>query len=213
MIEINHEAINIIQQILRAPVSEENYKHIHAALAVSKKHMIPSQEIISKYLDLANFYKSKRDLCNNISVLEEARDLSKTDYPIIYQIAKSLNTYWTEHSMELCELDLIWLAQYLQKIDDDLSESKYYFSLKGKLKKLYSLIHKVHKFDTQSDQIVETKHTFFLSQLTTKQYEDLTPDERKQRVAEILGKKLRQIYENSIETPETNTKKDSDASN
>ena len=77
---------------------------------------------------------------------------------------------------------------------------------------LYSLIKKVNNAETLLGQDGETPHTFFLSQLTTKQYEGLTPDERKRRVADILGKKLRELYNSQSKNSETDAKDKSDAS-
>ena len=212
MTVFDHDTIDLIRRILSSPVSEENYEQIHGALCSAKKHLIPRQELVGKYLELATFHITNGDLRSNIAILEEVRELATTDYPVIYQIAKSLTKYWKEYSEELSEVDLIWLAQYLQKVDDDLSDSNIYYALRGKLEVLYSLIKKVNNTETQLDQVTETIHTFFLSQLTIKQYEGLTPNERKQRVAEILGKKLRELCDAPSKHPETDAKDKSDAS-
>ena len=212
MTPFDHDSIKIIRQIISSPVADENYEQIHGALTSAKKHMIPRQELVDKYLELATLHITNGDLRKNITILEEARELATTDYPVIYQIAKSLTRYWKEYSGELCEIDLIWFAQYLQKVDDDLSDSGIYYALRGKLGGLYSLINKVNRAETQLEQVAETAHTFFLSQLTTKQYDGLTPDERKQRVAEILGKKLRELYNARLNDSETDAKDKSDGS-
>ena len=212
MIKINYDTINIIKQVLKVSVTDENCEQIHGALAAAKGQMIPRQELVYIYLELAAHHKNRGNLLKNIDILDEASDLSKADYSIIYQLTESLKEYWTEHGAELCEVDLVWLSQYLQKIDDDLSESKMYFALKGKLNRLYSLINKVRRAKPQREQIAETKHTFFLSQLTTKQYEDVSPEERKQRVAKILGKRLKQLYKDTVRNPEDDAKDTSNAS-
>ena len=212
MTTFDHDTIDLIRQIISSPVSEDNFEQIHGALVSGKKQMIPKQEIVAKYLELATFHTINDDLRSNIGTLEEARELVTSDYPVIYQIAKSLSYYWKEYSEELSETDLIWFAQYLQKVDDDLSNSNVDYSLKSKLGGLYSLIKKVNNAETLLGQDGETPHTFFLSQLTTKQYEGLTPDERKRRVADILGKKLRELYNSQSKNSETDAKDKSDAS-
>ena len=212
MTAFDYDTIDLIRQIISSPVSEDNFEQIHGALVSSKKQMIPKQEIVTKYLELATFHATNGDLRSNIATLEEARELAKSDYPVIYQIAKSLTGYWNEFSEELSELDIIWFAQYLQKVDDELSNSNIYSALRGKLGGLYSLINKVNNAESQLEQDGETTHTFFLSRLTTKQYEGLTPDERKQCVAEILGKKLRELYNSHSSDSKTDAKDESDAS-
>lgn len=209
MTVFDHDTIKIIKQIINSPVADENYEQIHGALCSAKKQMIPRQELISKYLELAAFHNTKGDLRRNIEILEEARELGTSDYPVVYQIAKSLTKYWNENAEGFCGVDLIWLTQYLQKVDGDLANTNFYHALRGKLGRLYSLINKVNNAETQLEQVAETTHTFFLSQLTTKQYEDLTPDERTQRVAEILARKLRKML---AERQATDAKEDSNAS-
>jgi hypothetical protein len=212
MTAFDHDTIDLIRQIISPQVSEDNFEQIHGALVSGKKQMIPKQEIVDKYLELAAFHTTNDDLRSNIAILEETRELVTSDYPVVYQIAKSLTYYWKEYSEELSETDIIWFAQYLQKVDDGLSDSNIYYALKGKLGGLYSLIQKVNNAETQLEQDGETAHTFFLSRLTSKQYEGLTPDERKLRVAEILGKKLRELYNTRSNDSETGAKDKSDGS-
>ncbi len=197
----DYTIIEIIEKLLEQPVSIENYDRIHGAIIAGKKHQVRHHIMVDKYLELVDFKRNSHDIRAVINVLEEAREISKTDYRVIYRIGKYLSSYWKIYGQEFCVNDNLLLGQYLQRVDDGLHESKFYYSLKSKLGALYLLQNKVRKTEQTNSTEIESKHTNFFSQLINKQYADLTDDERTQRVAEIfergLRKSLKEATQNS----------------
>ncbi len=189
----NRDTQSLIEIQLDQHVSESNYEAIHGALTLAARERLDSSFVIDKFVELANFYSSQNRLRDSITLLITALDLSPSTLEIFSNIGFSLTLYLDQHSSELCDEDLRWTSiaiEMLYSINYGHTGGHHQLEHNRGIQKANAAL---KSLNIQHDDIAESSHTHFLSTLFLKQYENLTPEERKQKVSEIFARKLLEL--------------------
>ncbi|MBT7790626.1 MAG: hypothetical protein HN757_17305, partial [Calditrichaeota bacterium] len=104
----NRDTQSLIGFQLDQHISESNYEAIHGALTLAAQERMDSSFVIGKFVELADFYRSKNRLPENITILIAALDLSPSTLDIFSNLGFSIALYLEQHSNELCDEDLRW---------------------------------------------------------------------------------------------------------
>jgi hypothetical protein len=211
MTEINHDAIKIIRKVLQAPISEENYKQIHGALAVGVRDNMLIPILVPKFHELADYLQSSGDLAHAIEVMHEAYNFSPDDTRIVHKLSSLLCIYIKDYSNSFCDQDTLWLREFLRRLDDETTEQGLYEYERKAIVGLADLRRSLTQLSISNDILAESKHTVFLSNLTLKQFRNLSPEERQKKAAEILARKLWERYRKSNSQTNKNNSEDNDA--
>ena len=193
MSKANSNIRSMVEMQLHHPVDGNNYEGIHGLLNSAAKNHITSAIVSNKYVELAQFYNSEARFRESLELLLNGIQLSPTSNDIFNSLGESLSFYVTEYKAEFCDEDIRWLGtaiEYLESINY------------GPLGAQHQLDHNpgmhllkitVQTLDVHHDGEVESVHTHFLSSISLKQYQNLTPEERKQKVSELFARKLLEL--------------------
>jgi hypothetical protein len=193
MTESNSTIKSMVEMQLWEPVDEDSYEGIHGVLTAAARNHISSRIVISKYIELAQFYNSTTRYRESIDLLLDAIHLSPISNEIYTSLGQSLALFTAEYKEEFCDEDIRWLSaalEYLHSINEgpegahhQLNHNPGILSFNKALKTL----------EIQDDGQAESVHTHFLSSISLKQYQNLTPEERRQKVSEIFARKLLEL--------------------
>jgi len=211
MTKSDQNAIDIVQQIIRNPVSSENCEQIHGALAVGVRDNMLIPILVPKFLELADFYQSSGSLAQAIEVLHEAYNFSPADTHIIHKLSSLLCIYIKDFSSSFCDQDTLWLREFLRRLDNESTEQGLYEYERKAIVGLADLRSSLTQLSINNDIQAESKHTVFLSNLTLKQFRNLSPEERQKKAAEILARKLWERYRKFNSQTNKNNSEDNDA--
>jgi hypothetical protein len=211
MTKSDQDSIDIIQRVIRKPVSSENCEQIHGALAVGVRDNMLRPLLVPKFLELANYHQKSGDLAHAIEVIHEAYNFSPTDLHIIHNLGFFLCSYIEGYSDSFCDQDIIWLREFLRRLDDEAIEQGIYDYERKAIIGLSEFRRSLNQLSLKNDTQTESKHTVFLSNLTLKQFRNLSPEERQKKAAEILARKLWERYRKSNSQTNNNNSEDNDA--
>ena len=186
----NRDIQSLIGFQLDQHISESNYEAIHGALTLAAQEGMDSSFVIGKFIELANFYRSEKKLRESITLLSTALDLSPSTLDIFSNLGFSITLYLEQHSRELCDEDLRWTStaiEMLYSINYGHSGGHHQLDHNRGVQKVISAL---ESLKIQDNGKAESSHTHFLSSLSLKQYQNLTPEERKKKVSEIFARKL-----------------------
>ena len=189
----NRDIQSLIGFQLDQHISESNYEAIHGALTLAAQERMDSSFVIGKFVELADFYRSKNRLPENITILIAALDLSPSTLDIFSNLGFSIALYLEQHSSELCDEDLRWTGtaiEMLYSINYGHSGGHHQLEHNRGIQKVNAVL---KSLKIQNDDKAESSHTHFLSSLSLKQYQNLTPEERKKKVSEIFARKLLEL--------------------
>jgi len=174
-------------------INEGNCDGIHGALTLAAREKMDSPFVIGKFIELANFYRSQMRLQESISLLSTALDLSPSTLDIFSNLSFSIALYLEQYSSELCAEDLRWTStaiEMLYSINYGQAGGHHQLEHNRGIQKVGAAL---KSLKMQNDGKAESSHTHFLSSLSLKQYQNLTPEERKQKVSEIFARKLLEL--------------------
>jgi len=211
MTKSDNGSIDIVQQIIRKPVSSENCGQIHGALAVGVRENMLVPILIPKFLELANYYQKSGDLAHAIEVMHEAYNFSPIDLHLIHNLSLLLCSYIEGFSNSFCDQDILWLNEFLRRLDDKTTEHGLHEYERKGIMGLANFRAGLKQLPLKNDVHAESKHTVFLSNLTLKQFRNLSPEERQKKAAEILARKLWERYRKSNSQTNKNNSEDNDA--
>jgi len=184
-------------------INEGNYESVHGALTIAARERMDSSFVIGKFIELANFYRSQKRLRESITLLSTALDLSPATLDIISNLSFSIALYLEQHSSELCDEDLRWTSttvEMLYSINYGHAGGHHQLEHNRGIQKVNAAL---KSLKIQNDGKAESSHTHFLSSLSLKQYQNLTPEERKQKVSEIFARKLLELEREKGKTKPT----------
>ena len=199
----NQEGINMCKDIPIKPIMIErqlhpkidvsNYEKIQGVLNSAAKNNVSSKTVLNKYVELAQFYNSDEKYRESVDLLLDAIRLSPTSIDIFSSLGQSIAMYLIQHKDELCNEDVRWAStalEYLHSVNEGPLGAQHQLDHNPGIqlfnKALLSL-------DIADDVQVETIHTHFLSSISMRQYGNLTPEERKQKVSELIARKLLEL--------------------
>lgn len=183
----------MINRRLDQPIHVGNYESIHGALSLAEREKMSTPFVISKFLELADYYRTQNSLRESISLLISALDLSPTTIEVFDSLGLSLSAYIKQNQNELCDEDIRWAntaIEMLFSINDSHSGANHLLDKISGIKKLKSTLNSLKIIN---DGKVESPHTHFLSSISLKQYQNLTPDERRKKVSELFARKLLEL--------------------
>jgi len=189
----NRDTQSLIGIQLDQHISESNYEAIHGALTLAAREKMDSSFVIGKFVELANFYRSQKRLRESITLLNTALDLSPSTLDIFSNLSFSIALYLEQYSSELCDEDLRWTStaiEMLYSINYGRAGGHHQLEHNHGIQKVDAAL---KSLQIQNDGKAESSHTHFLSSLSRKQYQNLTPEERKQKVSEIFAGKLLEL--------------------
>ena len=184
---------SMIEMQLHYPVGDANYEAIHGLLNAAKQNRIDSLIVLNKYVELAQFYNSGEKYRDSIELLLNAIELSPTSNEIFNSIGKSLALYAIKHKEEFCDADIRWIGtaiEYLHSINEGPEGAHHQLNRNRGILKIEKV---VKTLQVINDEETETSHTHFLSSISLKQYQNLTPEERRKKVSEIFARKLLEL--------------------
>ncbi len=167
--------------------------------------------LVPKFLELAYYYQNIGDLAHAIEVMHEAYNFSPADTHIVHKLSSLLCIYIKDYSNSFCDQDTLWLREFLRRLDDDTTEQGLYEYERKAIIGLAEFRHSLNQLSLKNDIQAESKHTVFLSNLTLKQFRNLSPEERQKKAAEILARKLWERYRKSNSQTNKNNSGDNDA--
>ena len=189
----NRDTQSLIGFQLDQHISESNYEAIHGALTLAAQEGMDSSFVIGKFIELANFYRSEKKLRESITLLSTALDLSPSTLDILSILGSSIALYLEQYGSELCDEDLRWTRtaiEMLYSINYGPTGGHHQIENNREIQKANTVL---ESLKIQNDGKAESSHTHFLSSLSLKQYQNLTPEERKQKVSEIFARKLLEL--------------------
>jgi len=189
----NRDIQSLIGFQLDQHISESNYEAIHGALTLAAQEGMDSSFVIGKFIELANFYRSEKKLRESITLLSTALDLSPSTLDILSILGSSIALYLEQYGSELCDEDLRWTRtaiEMLYSINYGPTGGHHQIENNREIQKANTVL---ESLKIQNDGKAESSHTHFLSSLSLKQYQNLTPEERKQKVSEIFARKLLEL--------------------
>ena len=193
MSEANSNIRSMVEMQLLHPVDSNNYERIHGLLNSAAHNRIDSLIVLEKYIELAQFYNSGEKYRDSIELLLNAIELSPTSNDIFDNMGKSLALYVNKYKDEFCDVDIRWIGttiEYLHSINEGPQGAHHQLNQNPGILKIEKVAKALY---TTDDDKAETIHTHFLSSISLKQYQNLTPEERKQKVSEIFAQKLLEL--------------------
>ncbi len=193
MSKANSNIRSMVEMQLHHPVDGNNYEGIHGLLNSAAKNHITSAIVINKYVELARFYNSEARFRESVELLLNGIQLSPISNDIFNSLGESLAFYVTEYKAEFCDEDVRWLGtatEFLYSINDGPQGAHHQLEHNPGIRLFKKVL---QTLDIQDDGKVESIHTHFLSSISLKQYQNLTPDERKQKVSELFARKLLEL--------------------
>ena len=184
---------SMIEMQLHYPVSDGNYEAIHGLLNAAKQNRIDSLIVLNKYVELAQFYNSGKKYRDSIELLLDAFELSQTSIDIFDIMGESLALYVIKYKDEFCDEDIRWVGtaiEYLHSINEGPQGAHHQLNRNPGILKIEKVIKTIQ---INNDEEAETSHTHFLSSISLKQYQNLTPEERRKKVSEIFARKLLEL--------------------
>ena len=184
---------SLIELQLDHHIHEGNYDSVHGALTLATRERMDSSFVIGKFIELAKFYRSQKRLHESITLLITALDLSPSTLDILSILGSSIALYLEQYGSELCDEDLRWTRtaiEMLYSINYGPTGGHHQIENNREIQKANTVL---DSLKIQNDGKAESSHTHFLSSLSLKQYQNLTPEERKQKVSEIFARKLLEL--------------------
>lgn len=193
MTDSNSTIRSMVEMQLWEPVNESNYEGIHGVLTAAARNQVSSGLVISKYLELAQFYNSSARYRESIDLLLDAIHLSPTSNEIYASLGQGLAFFTAEYKDEFCDEDIRWLGaalEYLHSINEGPEGAHHQLNHNPGILSFSKAIKTLEILD---DGQAESIHTHFLSSISLKQYQNLTPEERQKKVAELVARKLLEL--------------------
>jgi len=193
MTDSNSTIRSMVEMQLREHVDETSYEGIHGVLTAAARNHIATGIVISKYVELAEFYNSTARYRESIDLLLDGLQLSPVSNEIINSLGHSLAFFAKEFKDEFCDEDIRWLGaalEYLHAINEGPEGAGHQLDHNPGI---LSFRKAIDALNIRDDSEAESIHTHFLSSISLKQYQNLTPEERRKKVSEIFARKLLEL--------------------
>jgi len=184
---------SMIERQFPHAIDGDNYEIVHGLLNAALLHRVNSLVVLNKFIELAHFFSLSGRHRDSVELLLQAIDLFPKSNDVFNSLGENLASYVAQNKSEFCDEDIRWIGtavEFLYSINDGPLGARHQLDRNPGMQKINRAVNALR---LKNDVVAESPHTHFLSSISLKQFQNLTPDERRKKAADIFARKLLEL--------------------